>query len=213
MMAQLLLALDLIHRKGIIHRDIKTDNILIINEQDLSVCITDLGMACLKTDDEELKMKCGSPGFVAPEILKNEKATTQSDIFSLGSIFYRLLTGVSLFRGHSAKEVLSNNKYQHPDSIIDQTMSTTDYSPLCIDLLKNMLNPDPLYRYTAEQCLKHAWFAKDKDALEKSLLLNKNHNLLSTFIRSSNPTNAIEGVSSKEFESFFITPNYYAMFE
>lgn len=102
------------HRKNIIHRDIKTDNILIIDKKDLSVCITDLGMACLESDEEELQMKCGSPGFVAPEILRNLRATTKADIFSLGCIFFRMLMGYSLFRGNNSKEVLHNNKYLNP---------------------------------------------------------------------------------------------------
>jgi calcium/calmodulin-dependent protein kinase I len=99
------------HRKQIIHRDIKPDNILITDIKDLSVCITDLGMACRLSDEIELRIRCGTPGYVAPEILRERKATTKVDIFSLGSLLFNMFTGLNLFRGATAQEVLSQNKY------------------------------------------------------------------------------------------------------
>lgn len=79
-MEQLLLTLDFIHKRGIIHRDIKLDNILInkIEEAEYNVKIADFGLATfggkMNNDgegDELLDVKCGTPGYAAPEILRD----------------------------------------------------------------------------------------------------------------------------------------------
>ena len=93
----MILAVDLMHRKNIIHRDIKPDNILLMDRKDLKICISDLGMACLTRDEIETKLKCGTPGYVAPDVLKGAPFTTKSDIFSVGSFFFNLLANTNLF--------------------------------------------------------------------------------------------------------------------
>ena len=100
-MIQLLLSVDLMHRNGIVHRDLKLDNVLMLEEETLNICITDLGMACHISDTESLLSKCGTPGFVAPEIFKGRGASFKSDIFSLGSVLFTLLTGRLLFSGNN----------------------------------------------------------------------------------------------------------------
>ncbi len=92
-MAQLILAIDLMHRNKMIHRDIKPDNILLVDKDELMVCITDLGIACKSDNLNQIKQKCGTPSYVAPEILRGENFTTKTDIFSLGSLFYNMVVG------------------------------------------------------------------------------------------------------------------------
>lgn len=98
-MIQLILTVDLMLNKNIYHRDLKPDNILILEKDEIKVCVADLGLACRSTDTRELPFKCGTPGYVAPELLKGFSYGNKSDIFSLGSLFYNIVTGKMLFSG------------------------------------------------------------------------------------------------------------------
>jgi serine/threonine protein kinase len=101
------------HRNGVIHRDIKPENILIADLKKLRIVIADLGLACREEDDLEKINKCGTPGYVAPEVLNGNAFSTKADIFSAGALFYNLITGLNLFRGANAKEILAYNQYDN----------------------------------------------------------------------------------------------------
>lgn len=99
-MEQVLLALDFLMIKKIVHRDIKLENILIKSIEDKTaheVRIADFGLAVLTPHDEVIHHKCGSPGYVAPEVFSGRGYSYKADMFSLGAVLFNLLTGRYLF--------------------------------------------------------------------------------------------------------------------
>lgn len=89
---KLLQAVNYMHENNIMHRDLKPDNIMFKNNENLlDFCIVDFGLATDINIPEWVFLKCGSPGFMAPEVFKAEKAgdyTEVCDVYSLGLILY-----------------------------------------------------------------------------------------------------------------------------
>lgn len=94
----------------------------------------------------------------------------KSDIFSIGTIMYNLLTNRNLFKGKNPNETLKLNLECNIANVKSHLKSS---SLQAIDLVYQLLNKNPAFRYSAEQALNHPWFAQEKPLLEKSLNLNK----------------------------------------
>jgi calcium/calmodulin-dependent protein kinase I len=70
-----------------------------------------LGLATVIKEEEKLYSKCGTPGYIAPEMLRNKGYSESADIFSTGVIMYNLLSGKTLFGGRNVNDVLFNNHH------------------------------------------------------------------------------------------------------
>ena len=95
------------------HRDLKFDNIMLRNVNDIdSIKIIDFGLST----DKASNVKCGTPGYIAPEILNDQPYNHLCDIYSLGCLFHSLLSGERVFPGSVDKNTLiqlnKENKYK-----------------------------------------------------------------------------------------------------
>lgn len=150
-MRQVLTGVNYLHQRGIAHRDIKPENILLNRSGSNDIVLIDFGLAANLHDNPSLHLKCGTPGYVAPEIFKssvNNPYNEICDMFSVGILFYWLLTKKLPYAARTEEELkiqnysfnFENKKYPGLDS----------YSYDTIDLLGKMLKRDPKVRITAE---------------------------------------------------------------
>lgn len=113
--AQLLLTVDFMSQKGIIHRDLKPENILLNSKEKgvFDVRIADFGYAMQTLDPDAIidnNMVCGTAGYIAPEALDGKGYGLKSDIFSIGSILFSMLSLRNLFPGKDYKAIMFKNR-------------------------------------------------------------------------------------------------------
>jgi serine/threonine-protein kinase len=105
-------ALDLAHKRGVVHRDIKPSNILLGKTGEVK--ITDFGIAQVKSQQTTSRGIIGSPCYMSPEQVKEERIEDKSDIFSLGCVFYELLTGRKAFSGENYFSIMHKITNEEP---------------------------------------------------------------------------------------------------
>lgn len=191
----LLNTLKYLHDKKIVHRDLKPENLLLKSKKDVShVKLADFGFAVKTTGPESVKDKCGTPGYIAPEILKNNAGYgVQADMWSFGVIFFILLGGYPPFHDDNQKKlfrkILKADFQFHPD----YWKGVSDDAK---DLIQNLLIVDPYKRLTVDQALQHKWILKDdvdlaKNNLDAQLAQLKKYQKLAPWRKATNAIIAV----------------------
>jgi len=150
-------ALQYLHESGIVHRDLKPENLIYQNQTEEALLkITDFGLAKYRDRDNVylLSTACGTPGYVAPEVLEGKKYSKEVDLWSLGVILYILLCGFPPFYDESTAGLyrqIKNGQYDFPDPY------WTDITNDAKDVVKGLLTVKPENRWGPGQLLKNSW--------------------------------------------------------
>ncbi|XP_072765279.1 myosin light chain kinase A isoform X2 [Anoplolepis gracilipes] len=171
---QVVLAVHYLHMQGITHRDLKPENILLKNDFDRPlVKVSDFGLSKLVNAKTMMKTFCGTPMYVAPEILASlgrGSYTNQVDVWSLGVILYACLSGLVPFNAQnkhiSLEQQIRRGKYEFPASRFGNV------SVYAIELIKRMMTVDPIKRITVPKILLHPWLRDPKMREEVDMLMS-----------------------------------------
>ena len=155
---QLLSAIRYCHKMRVIHRDIKLENIMIMDRQDdrfLHVKLIDFGTARIFSEEKHIqKGFVGSSYYIAPEVIK-EKYDESCDVWSIGVVMYIILTGVPPFNGKDEDSILNQVSSGKYDTTIDSFVKLSENAK---DLIKKLLKFNPKERITARDAINHPWF-------------------------------------------------------
>ncbi|KAN0065466.1 hypothetical protein ACQY0O_001302 [Thecaphora frezii] len=169
--AQLISGVSYLHRKKIVHRDLKLENLLL--DRNRNVIITDFGFANNFEDrrDDLMATSCGSPCYAAPELVVQDGlyAGSAVDVWSCGVILYAMLAGYLPFDDDPANPDGDNINLLYK-YIMATPLSFPDYiSAEPRDLLSRMLVPDPLKRADLNQVMSHSWLSAYRDLFRFSV--------------------------------------------
>ncbi|KAM7132198.1 myosin light chain kinase, smooth muscle isoform 1-T3 [Molossus nigricans] len=166
-MRQISEGVEYIHKQGIVHLDLKPENIMCVNKTGTRIKLIDFGLARRLENAGSLKVLFGTPEFVAPEVINYEPIGYATDMWSIGVICYILVSGLSPFMGDNDNETLANvtsATWDFDDEAFDEISDDAK------DFISNLLKKDMKNRLNCTQCLQHPWLMKDTKNMEAKKL-------------------------------------------
>lgn len=155
--------LEFIHGRDICHRDLKPENILLKDRTESSlVKIADFGFS-RHVGKSGCRTACGTPAYVAPEVISGKVYATECDVWSLGVIMFVLLCGYPPFYAKSRQDLF---RLVRAGNVVFDDAYWSKISPEAKDLIRKMLVVDVRDRYTAKQVLAHPWVTSASSVAE-----------------------------------------------
>jgi serine/threonine protein kinase len=159
----LLDTVEYLHDNNILHRDLKLENILMVRpDDDMEFRIADFGLAIQDTA-EGLKLRSGSPGYIAPEILENRPYGKKVDVFSTGVVLYSLLTGKLPFYSPDIRATIELNTRCELDFNAAELRQVTIEG---LAVVRALTQRSPEHRPSAQAAKSSVWFSHDSKVLE-----------------------------------------------
>ncbi|EFA79680.1 putative protein serine/threonine kinase [Heterostelium album PN500] len=203
---QIVSAVEYMHQHGVCHRDLKPENLLCSadDEAEQFVRIADFGLSKIFEGGEELKTACGTPDYVAPEILECKPYDTSVDMWSIGVITYILLCGFAPFYAdthHELFQKILDLEYDFPEP---EWSGITDHAK---DFISQLLVISPTERSSASQCMKHPWLAENNDNSDKDKRLDLAINSMKDYVRNRESNSSANLTRMRATQS---TPNLHS---
>ena len=159
-LTHVLSAVVYLHSKQICHRDIKPENIMLSKENDLhSIKIIDFGLSAQNFDKLMNNDYCGTYIYMAPEQIEKKLYFISVDIWSIGILMFMLLNNGKhpfYFKGDNRKDFMKKIE-------ACQINFYNKVSPMAKHLILKLLEPNPSWRYTGAQAIKHPWITRNKE--------------------------------------------------
>lgn len=157
---QILYGLAHCHCRSVMHRDIKLDNILLDSNSNIKIC--DFGIAKIISRGVKVKEQCGTPAYMAPEIMNEDGYETfYPDFWSLGVLLYAMLFGTVPFKANNMEELhmlIKRGEFDFPP----------EASPEAKNLISGLIVVNPKKRLTLPEILSHAWLKEISEESDTS---------------------------------------------